>query len=399
MQNRVNDSLTPALLRELAAAKPPCITVAVQTGGNARARLENAIRQIEREVTARDPAIPKSVFAPFHDSLAAIAELRPTGSLVILSSPDFHRKFETEAPVQEVVLVEDEFHLRSLLPLLNRKTEFYILALSQNHPRILHCTESESGEVAFTPDVPKDYLQSRETRQPDHTLDNRSSAGPSVGSMKGVLSGSSSDADNKDEYHLNYYKMIERGVKHLLGETGIPLVVVAVEHELALYRSVNTYPATVEPGVHGAPDGLKGGEMHKRALELIQSQPTAPVKKELEHFEKFAGTGHASSHAQEIVKAAYEGRISHLFLQESAEYRGNFDEMRQKVKRHDDGVAPMRDLLNEAVVQTLRHGGDALVLPAKDMPNGAPICAIFRYPSTELQAAMRESASGAAQSA
>jgi hypothetical protein len=59
----------------------------------------------------------------------------------------------------------------------------------------------------------------------------------------------------------------------------------------------------------------------------------------------------------------------------------------------------MRDLLNEAVVQTLRHGGDALVLPAKDMPNGAPICAIFRYPSTELQAAMRESASGAAQSA
>lgn len=399
MQTRVNESLTPALLRELAAAKPPCITVAIETGGNARARLEDVIRQIEKELSATDPSLPKSVFAPFHDALAAIAEQKPTGSLIILSSPDFHGKFETEMPVQEVVSVGDEFQLRSLLPLLNRKAEFYILALSQNHPRILHCTESDSGEVAFPPDVPKDYLQSRETRQPDHVLDNRSSAGPSVGSMKGVLSGSSSDADNKDEYHLNYYKMIERGVKHLLGETGIPLVVVAVEHELALYRSVNTYPGTVEPGVHGAPDSLKGAEMHKRALELIQSQPTAPVRKELEHFEKFVGTGHASTHAQEIVKAAYEGRIAHLFLQETAEYRGNFDERKQKVKRHDDGVAPMLDLLNEAVVQTLRHGGFAVVLPAKDMPNGVPLCAIFRYPSVELQAAMRESASGAAQPA
>ncbi len=395
MQTRINESLTPALLRELAAAAPPCITVSIQTGGNARARLEDAIREITAELTASDPSLPKRLFTPLHDALANVAAQAPHGSLVILSSPDFHYKFTTEAPVQEIVVANDEFHLRSLLPLLNQKAEFYILALSQNHPRILHCTESESGEVAFPPDVPKDFLQSRETRQPDHVLDNRSSAGPSVGSMKGVLSGSSSDADNKDEYHLNYYKMIERGVKQLLGETGIPLVVVAVEHELALYRSVNTYAGTVEPGVHGAPDSLKGGEMHKRALELIQSQPAAAVKKELEHFEKQAGTGHASSHAQEIVKAAYEGRVSHLFLQETAEYRGVFDEVRRKVKRHDDGVAPMRDLLNEAVVQTLRHGGDAMVLSPHDMPNGAPICAVFRYPSMELQAAMRESASNA----
>ena len=45
--------------------------------------------------------------------------------------------------------------------------------------------------------------------------------------------------------------------------------------------------------------------------------------------------------------------------------------MRQKVKRHDDGISPMRDLLNEAVVQTLRHGGQVAMLTAKELTRDA----------------------------
>ncbi len=398
MQNRTNESLTPALLRELAEAKPPCITAAVQTGGNARARMEDAMREVEAKLKADDPTLPDEVFAPFRAPVPKMEEHSAGGSIVILSSPDSYYRFTSEVPVREIVSVGEEFHLRSLLPLLSRKVEFYMLALSQNHLRILHCTESESGEVAFSPDVPKDFNQSRQTRQPDHMLDNRAAGGKAVGTH-GISFGTSNEKEDKYEYLLNYYKMIDRGVNAMLGGGNLPLVVVAVEHELALYFSVNTYKFAVEPGVHGAPDGLKGGEMHKRALELIQSRPPAAVRQTLEHFEKNAGTGHASSHAQEIVKAAFEGRVSHLFLQETAEYQGNFDEVRQRVKRHADGIAPAQDLLNEAVVQTLRHGGDACVLPGKEMPNGAPVCAIFRYPSPELQESMKSPVKSAASGA
>ena len=394
MQTETNQSLTPELLRQLAGSRPPCITVAIQTGGNARARLSDAMRQIETGFRSSDPNLPAAVFSVFHDALPSLDKADSAHNLVIVSSPEFQYKFTTEQPVKEIVSVDEEFHLRSLLPLLNRKTEFYILALSQQHTRLLHCTESTSGEVALPPGAPTDFMDFRQTRQPDHVLDNRSSAGPSLGAMKGVLSGSSSDRDEKDRYHHDFYRAIDRGVNAILSGTGMPLAVVAVEHELALYKSVNTYPDFVEPGIHGAPDGLKGGEMHRRALEMLSDYLPPETRRELEHFEKNAGTGHASSHAQEIIKAAYEGRVSHLFLQESAEYRGAFDEVRRKVKHHGDGITPMRDLLNEAVVQTLRNSGNVTLLSAKEMPNGVPVCAVFRYPSAELLAAMKENATG-----
>ncbi len=392
MQNSINTGLDHDVLKKLAAARPPCITAVIPGGANARARWQDAMREIEAAVRAKDASLPPDAFAGFREALASVEELDATGGTVVLSCPDFHYKFTSARPVSQLVEAGDTFNLRPVLSLLDQKADFYILALSQNHPRLLHCTESTSGEVGLPPAVPKNYLEFRETRQPDHTLDGRSAGGPSVGSMKGVLFGTSSDRDNKDEYHHDYYRAIDRGVSNMLNGSNAPMVVVAVEHELALYRSLNTYPLFVEPGVHGAPDGLKGGEMHRRALELVAQYRPAGVRKPLEQFEKLAGTGHASSHAQEIVKAAYEGRVSHLFLQESAEYRGTFDDVRNRVKHHEDGISPLRDLLNDAIVQTLRHGGEANLLRSDEMPHGVPVCAVFRYPSTELQAAMKDNA-------
>ena len=392
MQTIVNGELNPELLKKLAQAKGPCITAALSVMGNARAQVADVMRKIEAELRARDSSLDAAAFTAFREALPQIDQQDFKGGAVILSSPEMHFKFDTEAEIAELVEVGDAFNLRPVLKLLNQKVEFYILAISQNHPRLIHCTESTSGEVGLPPSVPKNYLEFRETRQPDHTLDGRSAGGPSVGHMKGVLFGTSSDADNKDEYHHDYFRAIERGVTTMLSGSTTPLVAVAVEHELALYRSLNTYPHFVEPGVHGAPDGLKGGEMHRRALELISRYRPDAIRRELEQFEKLAGTGHASSHAQEIVKAAYEGRVAHLFLQETAEYRGTFDDVRNKVKHHENGITPLRDLLNDAIIQTLQHGGNVTLLRADEIPHGVPVCAVLRYPSTELQAAMKENA-------
>ncbi len=394
MQTPINEELTLGLLRRLVDAKPPCITVALPGGGNARARWAEAMRRIEEQFRTGDLSIPHEAFTSFQHFLQNGADQDLDRGTVVLSSPEMHFRFESSEPVLEVVEVGNAFNLRPVMMLLEQKREFYILALSQNHPRLLHCTESTSGEVGLPPSVPKNFLEFRETRQPDHVLDNRSASGPSTGSMKGVMSGTSSDTDNKNEFHHDYYRAIDRGVSHILNGSKLPLVVVAVEHELAIYRSVNTYPQMVEPGVHGAPDGLKGGEMHKRALELLATYRPDDIRSKLSHFEKLAGTGHASSHAQEIIRAAFEGRVAHLFLQETAEYRGVFDDVRNRVKHHEDGITPLVDLLNDAIIQTLKHGGEATLLRSDEMPHGVPVCAILRYPSAELLASMQESGAG-----
>jgi hypothetical protein len=208
-------------------------------------------------------------------------------------------------------------------------------------------------------------------------LDNRSAGGPSMGSMRGVMFGTTTEREDKYERLLQFFSALNRGLQPLFAEN-IPVVPVGVEHELALYRTVNTYPHLVEPGIHGAPDGLKGGEMHRRALELLGATLPEPIRKTLENFDKQVGTGHASVHAQEIVKAAFEGRVASLFLQQDAQYHGDFDAARQRVRHAEDSEE--NDLLNDAIVQTIANGGFAAVLPASAMPQGVPVCATFRYP-------------------
>jgi hypothetical protein len=108
-------------------------------------------------------------------------------------------------------------------------------------------------------------------------------------------------------------------------------------------------------------------------------RPAEPVRKLLNDFDKLVGTAHASVHAQEIIKATFDGRVAHLFLQASAEYRGAFDGMRQKVKRHADELDHPRDLMSDAVLETLRHAGTVTVLDAAHMPSGVPVAAVYRY--------------------
>jgi hypothetical protein len=277
--------------------------------------------------------------------------------------------------------VGDRFHARTLLSILEGQKHFYVVALSLNRTRILNCDESGVEEMPFPEGFVSSLAESMQTRMPDHVLDNAISAGPSVGSTGRVMFGTSSDQDSKDEYLLHFFAQLDKAVRTALKDVKDPLIAVGVEHELALYRRVSTYPNLVEPGVQGAADGLEGREMHRRALDVLEQRLQHPGNEVPADFDKRVGTGHASTHLQEIVTAAWEGRVSHLFFQSNAQYVGTFDPVRQRVKHTGDPIDAPVDLVEAAAWQTLTHGGIARVLPGSAMPNGVPMCALFRYPA------------------
>ena len=82
--------------------------------------------------------------------------------------------------------------------------------------------------------------------------------------------------------------------------------------------------------------------------------------------------------APDILKAAYEGRVADLFLSESAEQKGIWDEQQQEIltPAHEEDA---EDLLNAAALQTLLHGGRAFALKAPDIPEKAATAAVLRF--------------------
>jgi hypothetical protein len=80
-----------------------------------------------------------------------------------------------------------------------------------------------------------------------------------------------------------------------------------------------------------------------------------------------------------VVKAAHEGRIVTLLVSDSLENTGVFDEETYSAKGSAKGTSEEEDLVNDAAVQTLLHGGQVFSTANSTMPNGAPLAAIFRY--------------------
>ena len=363
------------ILRKIADAMGPCLTIVEPAADSAK--LVSALRELESDLPAD---LREAMLAPVRQKIAAFENVHKE-TVVILRSAEVNELRFTGEVLPAVRTVTPSFELRPLLPVFQGAHEFYLLALSQNRTRLLHCTAISSEEVPLPKDTPASLQDSRDSDTPDHTQEKRSgSAGSSVGSMKGVMSGVSTNADRQPLYLHNFFGTIDKAVNAVAKEHPLPLVLVGVESELAIYRSINSYSQLAPTAVLGSPDSYKGGEMHARGLRALSTFVPPTIEKTLGELDKLIGTGHASVHAADIVKASHEGRVAHLFLQSSAEYQGNFDPARGKTTHHaSNGEGSRHDLMDDAIRQTILHSGHVTLLTGRQMPNGVPVCAVYRY--------------------
>ena len=192
-----------------------------------------------------------------------------SNALILFRSPDVFRYFLLYQRAPEVESVEDRFQVRPLLSALTREQRFHLLGLSRQHIRLLHCTQHRTEEENMQGVAPRDIRVWMNNRQPDHVLDNRSAGGPSVGSMKGVSFGTSTDREREDEYLSHFFKEVDKGVNHLLRNDTARLLLAGVEYEVAIYRRISAFPRLFEKAVLGSPDGLPASELHKRAMDVV----------------------------------------------------------------------------------------------------------------------------------
>ncbi len=300
-------------------------------------------------------------------------------SIAVFRSPDTYRLALLDAEVAERAVLGPHFYVRPLLGELVKDRTFYLLALSQKNTRLLRCTMHSSEEIPFPADIKNDFEVWMNQVKPDHTaVYNAMSAAAQGISGPNALAPKGADQDAKDEYLSHYYKQVDRGVNEVLKGHTEPLVLCAVEYELPIYREINTYPNLASEEVRGAPNGLKSGEMHARAIGALEVCYANKVDGALAEWNHRVGAG-ASSRLKDVVTAAHDGRVLTLIVSDSQEQTGIFDEATHSVKGRETGSPEDEDLVNAAAVHTILHAGNVLIAPHSKLPNGSPMAAIFRY--------------------
>ena len=364
----------------------PCISIlqpvpTLTPRTHRQARLKRAIQSVEQILSERlvDPSRQSQLLEPLYEFEGGepASEQEPGGGFVIFRSPKIFQRFYVSCRLEETVTVADHFYILPLIPIFNSGKTFYILALSQKHIRLLRCADS-TEEVPFPQHVPRTLEEAIQIDQPDHVLDNRSASGPATGAMKGVMFGTGSMRETKDEYLLHFYRQVDQGLHELLRNDEAPVVLAGVEYEQALYRRVSGYRNLAAGGIQGAADGFKGVDLRRRAEPLAKASFDAPLEQALRAYEKL-GAEQRSSDWKEVVKAAFQGRVAHLFLTEGAREFGVFDAATQTVDQHDPPGPQDEDLVNAAAVETLLHGGLVDILPPDKAPDGANVAALLRY--------------------
>lgn len=83
----------------------------------------------------------------------------------------------------------------------------------------------------------------------------------------------------------------------------------------------------------------------------------------LQLYESSVSQARTSHQVNQMVKCAYEARVSHLFIAHGASKIGSFNETTQRVHQHSSPKNGDEDLLNAAACQTIKNEGEVFILP------------------------------------
>lgn len=346
-------------------------------------RLRNALEGAESRL--RELGFDKGAIAELLDPVRAIAdEMGPWhmegNAFAIFRSPDVFRVFRPMDKVDEISVVAEHFYILPILGMLDADRHWYVLALSQKNVRLLKCTAHSSEEVSLPPGTPTALDEWLNTRLPNESPDQRGPAEETPkepGATLGTFT-SQTDRDRKDEFLQNFFREVDKGVMEFLRGESAPLVLAGVEQQVGFYKRISGYLHLTDGAVHGSPEGLKGGEIHSRALPIVQEHLHLPMKKALESLDRASNDLRAVGPAH-CVKAAYEGRVAHLFVAKTGAMWGSFNTDNMEIQVHPERQLNSEDLINLAVVEAIAHGSDVWPLPPEQIPGNAQVLAVLRY--------------------
>jgi hypothetical protein len=348
-------------LKALARQAGPCISIQVpayQPGSGGGSRLAH-LRQLTQKAleglrNLDRPAKAGEAIAALENLIGKLSVEHGGSGMTLFCAPAFEAAFETPG-VREQARVGNCFHLLPHLAAAQAPQNFFILGLSQNHLRWFRYVSGHCSELPLPAGVPTSLQAAGAFDTPEHTLENRSSGGPSVGAMRGVRFGVSGDHDSEAEYLRHFFEAVDRGLKDTL--RGLPLFLAGVQEEVALYRKAAKYPHILTAECHGNPEHSTLEQVAKHANAGAMREYRATCERAIQVLND---TRDKLVEPLQIVEPAKSGRVWQLFVAEDADVLN-------------------ADVLNTAVVEGLRTGAEVCSFPGKEIGAAGAIAAVLRY--------------------
>lgn len=343
------------------------------------ARWKNATR-VARERLATNGGTHHTTIPPLTPELRSLA--RKCKALAVFFSD--HRdavfyplSFETE----QLVAVSNRFHLKPVLAAVSHPQACFVLALSRHSVRLAMVDEAGTHELELDPAMPRSLESVTRTLMAPH-LDLHT-----VRDGQGVFHGQDQeerrrDADLKRFLHA-VAKAVETAVDMELSRRGgkqtFPVVLAGVHELTASFRN-HTGMWILDGEITGNPDHQPLLRLAEEAVDHAHAASLREAKELEERVRALSHTPQVKFGVIDILRAAHDGRVEALLLQDDATVWGSFDPERREAQLNDEPDGFNEDLLDRAAVDTYRQGGTVQFVDERTMREiNGPAVALLRY--------------------
>jgi hypothetical protein len=344
-------------------------------------RFKNLLREAEKQFLDNGMG-PREVSALLQPAQALLDDSnfwshQREGLAVFMAADDFHY-YQLPFSVEELLIISQAYYVKPALPLFTNNGHYFILAISQDEVRLFEGTRYGVSQIDLPNGTPESLEAALRFDDPQKQLQMHTAQS---GKGDAMFHGQGSGEDQQKVWIEQYLNRVDTGLKDIFREQQAPLVLAGVDYLLPIYHKVSEYAHIMEAGITGSPEHLRPEELQEQAWPIVEAYFRQETEKAVAQYQQLAGTDQATDNLDEIVAAAFNGRVDKLVLSVDAQVWGAFDHETGMVTHRSDEQNKENNLalIDFAAMKTLQNGGSIYALSQAEMPTDSPIAAVFRY--------------------
>lgn len=270
--------------------------------------------------------------------------------LAVFVSTDAMHIHRLSIPLEPVARVADTPHLVPLAPVLGRPRDASILQLSLGQVRLFTVSGEIIEEAELGP-IPASIDDLTSDRDHQTQLQFRSQVGGSI-MFHGHGADGSVDRTRRDRFLRHVARGLEE--REATQRTHGTLFLAATQETAHLFARISGRPELSDRLIPGSADGLRPAELLERAQPVLDDYAERTRAAQRDHLGQRLSQGRLVDKPAHVVEAAGQGRVETLY-----------------VGRVEDADV---DLVNRAIIETLRHSGEVFAAP-----DGEVVAATLRF--------------------
>lgn len=342
------------------------VTPETQAVGVARIRLGQMAKEAAAQLEAH--GTPKRTIWPVVEQIEDLVAddafwAYQARGLALLVTPERLRSYRLPTHLTEILQVSDRFHLKPLMRAVSFPQHAFVLALSEGAVRVVEVLADMPARELRVPGLPRNAIDATGTQ----TINDRFANDRIRGA-------------GQPTRLRQFARQVDTALRALLSGREEPLILAAAEPMLTIYRSVNSYPQLLPEAIEGNADRTPDHELGSRARHILDAAHARTVAEIRALYEVRAGAGRATTDIATAARAATVGAIDTLLVDIDVVVPGTVDESTGAVTFAAAEGAGTYGVVDEIAGRALAAGGRVLGVRHDDIPGGAPLAAILRYP-------------------